>query len=465
MKRNLFIIAYLVFFSIFFIAGQAFGSRVLDDFSGTYIDGQRWNDLEEVREISNGKLHLNIRGSGEQVTTRIDPVDKTDYLQAKILIENESYMDQTGGHTRLIFIPYNESRGPGSGEDYDGLLGHTWVTNRIWMDENRNLKATAGVFRFDDPDANTGTYLLDQDFSTTINFDTEYILSIEYTGSTLIFKCNEETINYTVPTTVYPSFYDTRSIRSRVYSGGSGYIKTKIDDVYIVKGGPLYDDFETALIDASKWEHLTLFREISGGKLRMNVQADGERRGTKLKSSDQTTNYFEAKVVFESGSWMFSGATGRARIGGNYYNDSRGPGSGQEYNGFEGDVYVINRIVLNENDNLKASALVWRHDDADWVGSGTTLFYHEFTTPISYHTEYTLSIELRGKTFIFKCIDETYTYDVTTPMYEAYNEYRWLEARIWADPGESGYMKTTFDDVCLKKAFNIAPASLLLLNN
>ena len=54
MKRNLFIITYLVLFFVFFIAGQALGAY--DDFSGAYIDGQRWNDRELVREVVGGKL-------------------------------------------------------------------------------------------------------------------------------------------------------------------------------------------------------------------------------------------------------------------------------------------------------------------------------------------------------------------------------------------------------------------------
>ena len=85
-------------------------------------------------------------------------------------------------------------------------------------------------------------------------------------------------------------------------------------------------------------------------------------------------------------------------------------------------------------------------DTYDSWGPSTSLFYQEFATP-AFDTSYTLSIEFTGSTFIFKCNDETYQYDITTPMYPPSEQYRELKSRVYADPGESGYMRANFDDV------------------
>ena len=51
--------------------------------------------------------------------------------------------------------------------------------------------------------------------------------------SQLVFTCNNDTLIYNVPTPVYQPENDFRAIRSRVYSGGPGYIKAQVDDVYV----------------------------------------------------------------------------------------------------------------------------------------------------------------------------------------------------------------------------------------
>ena len=126
-------------FSFFSPTNDVFASY--DSFDTAPLDPSKWRDLEAVRKVSGGKLRLKVRGAGEQATIGMSPVEKTDYLEATVLIESGSEMLDTGGHARLIATFYNESRGPGSGQDYDGLMGEVWVTNRIWMDENRNLTA------------------------------------------------------------------------------------------------------------------------------------------------------------------------------------------------------------------------------------------------------------------------------------------------------------------------------------
>ena len=57
MKQTFSISIALVLFSIFIVGTEAFGAKSLyDDFSGTYIDSQKWEHREFVREVVGGKL-------------------------------------------------------------------------------------------------------------------------------------------------------------------------------------------------------------------------------------------------------------------------------------------------------------------------------------------------------------------------------------------------------------------------
>jgi len=200
------------------------------------IDPAKWSLVEIAREISDGKLRLNIEGRGERVTNPLELTDsKTPYLETKVLVENGSHVSGNSGHVRLVARFYNDSRGPGSGKDYKGLKGDVWVTNRIILNEDGSLVAAAGAWRFDDPvDGNIGTSLFWEEFLTLIDFDIEYTLSMEFTGSEIIFKCNDETLTYQLDTPAYPPAENYRAIRSRMNSGGTGYIKAQIDDVYTI---------------------------------------------------------------------------------------------------------------------------------------------------------------------------------------------------------------------------------------
>ena len=227
---------------------------------------------------------------------------------------------------------------------------------------------------------------------------------------------------------------------------GSGFVSIEVDNVFT--NNAVFDTFDSPPLDRTNWQELEVVREIASGKARLNVQADGERSDITLNPGNQATDYLEAKVLIENESHVSPGARGMTRIAGWYYNDSRGPGSGLPYNGNQGDVWVNNLISLGDNHNLSASCSIIRIDTDDSWGPGTTLFNQDFQIPIEFDTEYTLSIELSDSKIIFKCNNESYEYDISTPMYPpADGRHRQLRSRVTADPGETGYMKVRFDDV------------------
>ena len=145
---------------------------------------------------------------------------------------------------------------------------------------------------------------------------------------------------------------------------------------------------------------------------------------------------------------MSEGTSAYSRIAGWYYNDSRGPGSGVPYNGNEGDIWVSNGIRLNEDNQLVAHCYIQRCNIADpWGGDWTDLLNEDFTASIGFDTEYTLSIEYTGSKFLLKCNDETYQYDVTSARHPPFKPQRELRSRVYAGPGEPGFLSADFDDV------------------
>jgi hypothetical protein len=148
----------------------------------------------------------------------------------------------------------------------------------------------------------------------------------------------------------------------------------------------------------------------------------------------------------ESGSVLFPGAYGFIRLQGYYFNEFRGPGSGLDYNGYEGDVLAEVRLQWDTDGFLGGKARIWRSDNVD-QSAGTELLWHNFSTPITFDTDYRLSIEYADDQLILKCNDESYVYTITTTQYKAYREHRGIKTRAYFDPGEYGYLITLVDEV------------------
>lgn len=451
MKRTFTISMTLVIFSIFIVGAEAFGAKSLyDDFSVIYIDSQKWEKREFVREVVEGKLVSkigNTSGTGSfRNRTQFQNPGSINTIECKLTVAATNL--DTGNSplstARILGFFYNTQatgRATGDvlaafyiGDRGSGLEAFWWVGEAL-DDDLTNFE-----------EKGSGT-LIDPG---TLNYGTAYTAKIEYDGANQ-FTFTVDGVSYTFatgPARQQAAVTEFKALATRIVSdGGSGigYVSALFDDVYT--DGTLYDDFSTAPLDQTKWQDLEFVREISSGKIRLNVQAEGSRTDATLKPNDQTTAYLETKVLIESGSQVSTGARGIARIAGWYYNDSRGPGSGHDYNEYEGDVWVSNQISLDDSNNLTAYCSLSRMDTYDTWGPSTSLFYQEFATP-AFDTSYTLSIEFTGLAVIFKCNNEIYQYDITTPTYPPYEgQHRQLRSRVYADPGESGYIKANFDDV------------------
>jgi len=466
MKRYL-IFSIIMFFLLLFTFSYSFAAY--DGFGKDLIDIAKWTWGERVREISNGKLRLVVGGSGPDSLVSVSPIERvTSFLGAKVLVESGSrFYDGSSGRARLAGFYYNDSRGPGSGQEYNGNEGNVWAQLTLYVGDDGNLISIAKVIRSEDANYNVWATLFFQEFTTVINFDTEYTLSIEFANSEFIFKCNNETLSYHVTTPMYEAYNGYHSLASKVKfaAGGTGCFKARFDDVYVNDKTLPYDTFEEDSIDLSKWGSVEEVREITNGKLRLGIKGFNQQTSNYLYPTERVTSFFGAKVLIKSESYVSDDAVGFARLAGYFYNDIRGPGSGEVYNGYEGNVWAQVLLYFEGNGKLAAIAKVVRtEDENDTVW--TTLFSQEFTTVIKFDTEYKLSIGFSDSKFVFKCNAESLNYQVATPTYEPYNPYHSLTARLFLDPGEDGYIMTSFDDIYINlKTSTVLPSIQLLLLN
>ena len=196
----------------------------------------------------------------------------------------------------------------------------------------------------------------------------------------------------------------------------NGYISAEFDDVFLNKSTSPYETFGIAPLSAGKWQSLERVRAPANGTLRLVVQADGERMSSGVSAAASNTAFLEAKVKVRDESTVSAGAQASARIGGWYYNATPNIGDTQDYDGRQGDVWVQNEIVLDENDNLRARVRVLRSNDSD-SNSLSQIFVQNFLKAVAFGEFHTLSIERGGGVFTFKCDDEVIRYSVFGPFF------------------------------------------------
>lgn len=452
---------------LFYTVTSFAAKKLYDDFSTGYLDGNKWGQREYVREIVNGKLVFKLGnrspGMGAEVAPglfRINlPIANPEFInsiECEITIM-EAQLDSATGSKSFIHIGgyfYNINDNGGTtgdiwaeimiGDQGNGIIEAFWEVWEVLSDDNLTWKVIG-----------SGTI---SDFdSSTIN--PPYKVKLSYDG--------DKTFSFTI-NDIYSDSYNSglHKRRNAVNSwkvisacinatngSNNGYIHGKIDNVFINNENTVYEDFFYPLIDRTKWANDELVREASEGFLSAQIIGNDSTEEVSTFLIQQDTPYLEAKVFIDSSSQLSPGAFCIGRIQGYYYNDTRGPGSGQSHNKYEGDVFAQVRLIYDSYGTLSAGAFVDRSNNEN-ESDFTNLFSHIFSIPISLDTYYVLSIRFIGKKLIFNCAGETAEYIITTPIYPAYGEHRLLRSRVYLYPGETGYVKVRFDDVYIHSNYS-----------
>ena len=447
-KRNLYFIFAFVLIGIFVINSQAFATRYLyDDFQAGYLDGQKWRKGQFAREVRGQKLASDIHGQtgpeGNLLNqTPFQDPNSINSIQANVTVHGaDLHNDDTNMAAAQI-----------EGFFYNASGGDIWAGVFIGEQGNNSLEAWWAV-------AQNGAVIDSGSLvgPGTLEYNTQYLAKIDYNESTnqLTFEVAGSSYTYTEgPAWVGLPVNQFKSLTTGVWGNGDrghGYVHADFDDVYT--NGTSYDDFTTAPLDPAKWQKLEKVRQVTDiatnvYKLRSDVRAIGGDRQVKAPLRYSDTPYLEANVSVSISSALSGGAFGRARLGGYFYNESRGPGSGYDYNGREGDVWAQVALEFYEDSGLKLRAICRADrsnaDESVWTEVlGTTVLF----TNLSFDTEYTLSIKFTDTSLIFRCNGEIYTHNIGTPVYEPSEPVRQLSSKMYSSETGAGYLKAYFDNV------------------
>ena len=433
------------------------GGTLYDDYSGTTLSADKWgrepwgrHPGTQIRGIENGKLVMELGGRSGPLNSldnqlRFNNPNAINAIEAKVNVKS-SQCSVTNQHDGGVSANID-------GFWYQSADGPIWAG--ILLEDQGDGQLNA-FYRWTSREGGEGGMAMDNGTLVVFNYDTEYTMKIEYDGNNS-FTFSIDSYNATLigPARTGASGEEWKGLNTSVNAWNdtnsvNGSISATFDDVIINNSGTYYDQFGTALLDPTKWRTgrenpLEIIRKTSSGQLNLHVRAIDARNT--VAAGMPLMSYVETKMMVKSDSQLYAGAVGAARLSGDYYNENHGSGSGLDYNEMEGNVFVSVRIQMNDDRSLVARADVLRSDDAFW-STETELFKEYFQTPINFDTFYTFSIQFTGTKLIFKCNDETLRYTITTPTYPSFFSANYLQSRVWADAGESGYMKAAFDYVC-----------------
>lgn len=224
------------FDNVYFKAAASNDFSLYDSFDS--YDAAKWNTCQVYRLIENGKLISMVQSLGESAYINSVFQDNPDYIQAEVTIssDNEIQSGDQGsarihGHFYNDTVPVNQQT---------GLRGNVFATIGI-EDRAGDLSTRCYLSRILDDNANQGDTTWEQSFDDiTIQYDTAYTLSLEYTHTALIFTLsdgvNTQSHTYTIPDTtpVYPPYDEYRGLKTQLYGGGSqvgSVMKAAFDNV------------------------------------------------------------------------------------------------------------------------------------------------------------------------------------------------------------------------------------------
>lgn len=459
MNKSIFKFFFVIFLALFAGGGNAVAGKLLwDTFSSEHIDGSKWWPREYVRQVVDeqyiSKLG-NSSGMGAEVLPGIFRIslplvekDEIKTIQVDItlveVVRDKKALDaksfaMVGGY----FYNVSEIQGLAGdifaqiniGDKGNGLEAFWEVSKRLSADSLQWEPLGNGTMPLDAP------LQIGSPVNVKISHDGNKTIEFLVNGKTAVFVGTEDKNRGPEE-----SFKALEVGINATDGSNSGFISAKFDNVYINDSQTLHDDFSDPAIDLSKWKYPEWVREISNNRLQSVLKRSDSNGQVNTHLSPKDAPYIEAKVRIDSDTQLSDGARGIARLQGYFYNDSRGPGSGNDYNLYEGDIFAQIRLEYRSDGTLKAQAYVHRSDTAD-ESIFPNLFSHTFATPISLDRDYILSINFEDQKLIFSCDGETTVYEITTPIYVPYGEHRLLRSRLYLDSGETGYLKTQFDDV------------------
>jgi len=437
-----------------------------DDFSGAYIDKNKWREREFVREIKDGKLISKTTAYGSRVTNNLNFSNPASInnIEADVTINeiegdfgSSGILNYSSPNARITGFFYNDgsATGPGSykGEvqaairisPYNGMYWVYWFIWKLTNDEGTDWTTLAWNW-----------------FPYPVSPNTTYKLSVQFEpdSKTFTFKVGDTVKTWTSTDPTHPSNIPWKAIGTDVYFTGTGTklygkISAQFDNICV--NSELYDDFSSPMIDQTKWITYEFVREIQGEKLRSRVRTSAASSSSIYNRLEfinpSLINIIQAKVTpIVYGNSL--GADTVARISGYYYNDGTSGGTRI------GQVGAQVRIGGTGSTPV-ASWLVWKETD-ETGNAPVELASGIFTTPVMLGNTYTLFLGWDGSRFTFRVDDEVAYYSPTTSINASKIQSKEIGTRIWNPSSKEAIIEALFDDVMVNRFHHIVikPSSL-----
>jgi hypothetical protein len=432
-----------IIFIVVLLAGVGMASdKVLyDDFSEEYLDADKWTPLEQVLKVENGVLVSQVRGFNIWNSCSFSNPASINSIEASITVIDGN-MPEYGWASAII-----------SGTFYQSANGNVNVLLNIGLSPEPG-KLSAWCFWTDG--VNSGFEQIPVDISVNV----PVVTKIEYDQSTNQFKAtvasSQSTFSGPTRTGDPANGFMQLATATGCPANCVGSISATFDNVYV--NNTLYDDFSTAPLDGAKWNNTEIIRKIDAGKLNLSVHNAGQvyKKINGIGLTNKEIQHIEASFTVKSDSRFENSASGRARIDGIIGNDTYGPGSGNDYNGQIGEIFVGVGIGINADRTLYAWYDLERSNDT-YFNTGTVIWGGNFTTAIQLDTPVFLgfTVDMVQKQLIVSCNDEDKVFSYTVPVYPAKYPWRGLQSRVYANPGQSGYIFVDVDNVYISNGSSI----------
>jgi hypothetical protein len=211
---------------------------LFDDFSGTGQNSgplvnsiTKWNEAEWTRLADDGKLLMQTFGCNQQERNRNNlKMQHKNYLASIVSIGSGSFLESgISGKARIAGYFYNDN-----GPPYNKYQNDVFVQTYLELDGGGTLTAHADAWRSDDPHQQTGTGLFHHNFGT-FAFDVEHLLTIRFTGPSIVFSAGPHSTTFNLGSKANPPYNQSRGMENRVSAttGKCGYLEGSYDDVRI----------------------------------------------------------------------------------------------------------------------------------------------------------------------------------------------------------------------------------------
>ncbi len=458
MKRNSFLILGCVLLILSSVNLPSVWAEVYDDFSGPYLDQEKWNNWEFVRKVEHGRLISEVAAYGStrvmnELTFR-EP-GSIYAIEADVRVTNvEGDLRVSGSssfaipNAALLGSFYNDGLASGPSSRKGDVLasiriepndGELWVFWYVLRTEN---------------DAGTSfTLLASGSFPNPVHLHRVYKLFLGFNpeSKTFEFRVDGETQSWTSshPTINSPGL-PFKLIRTDVSFRQpsvplNGRISAEFDNVvaYDVEGNVfMADDFSSPTIDPEKWSSYEFVRKIRHKKLLSELRSLGAGMNNSLviKRDPYEVDALGAQVVLRD-YYNPNGVSTRARLGRWFYNDS-----GPPYNGSTGDVWA--EVYLGGTSEApQAGWLVARSNNS--TATNTTLLASG-SFPLSVHLggRYDLLVAWDGSRFTFVCNEFAARYEPKGNVYPPFSASPLLGTRmipVTSGPSLEASISATFD--------------------